>query len=118
MAMPETSVDEHGQAVTRQYKVRLSREIISMKAETQPYPVSNLPHFHFGRGVSTTNLRHVCAPVLGVEMVHRRCAPVFYAYPKLATEAADQQSHPLRPLCDELVSSPGGAGQEFNDLRN
>jgi hypothetical protein len=58
MAVPEAAVDEDRDIPFRQYQVRATRQILSMKSEAEPQPVERAPDNQLRAGVRAPDRTH------------------------------------------------------------
>ena len=73
MLVPKTPSDFDDLSQNRKNKVRLSREVRTVKAETEAHGVDHVPHNHFGLCSLTSNSAHVfAAPGSGEGIDHRK----------------------------------------------
>lgn len=70
MAVPEASVDEHGEPVSGEHQVGRTGKIASAQPKAQALRVGQPSNGELGRRVSTTNSRHEGAAALGAPPIH------------------------------------------------
>lgn len=58
VAMPKTSMDKNTDPQSRQYNVRFSRQVLSVKSESVALSVQKTSDHQFGLGVLTLDARH------------------------------------------------------------
>jgi len=72
--MPETSVNENADSVSRQNDVRIARQIAAVKSETISHRVQQSANCELGLGVLSPNTRHQLASLLGAKKIQKRAA--------------------------------------------
>ena len=70
VAVPETAVYKYTGLQARQYNIRLSGKVCTMKPETESVGMQEPAHQHFGLGVLPPYGRHHSRPAGGINYVH------------------------------------------------
>lgn len=83
MAMPEAAMHQDNCRVAPEHDVRLAREVRLLKAKAKAERVKDPTDDPLGIRIPASNGRHVAAPLLCRDLVHRR--------DPLAPETADQR---------------------------
>jgi hypothetical protein len=69
MLVPETTMHEQRHPAAREDQIRRTRQVASMKPESQAGHVSRAPHSKLWLGVDLSNAPHVGASLGGREMI-------------------------------------------------
>jgi hypothetical protein len=74
MAVPEASMDEDTDAMSRKNDVRISRQIAAVKSEAISHRVQQTSDCELGLCVLSPNTRHQLASLLGAKKIQKRAA--------------------------------------------
>jgi len=73
--VPETSVYEDGDTMSRKHQVGLPRQIGSVQPKTKAQSMRDSAHTHLRPGILAVNAGHVATAAFGVELVHSPSRP-------------------------------------------